>query len=212
MAWTCQKCGTKNPTNALKCGKCGSSVPEKPKLSLAWVFGGGVLFFIAYLVGTFLGGTMVAMSYEPTDDQIFAAAKELGSEAKAIDRLSPPERKAARDAALVKTKAEMSAIVRIVLAWFIPLLIFPVAGAIVGFVSEGRTVTEAALAACIGQPLGFVVMRFGYGADIHWLEVVVGVVVGFFVAGVGAYIGEAVQEKREREALMMDELSEASFD
>jgi hypothetical protein len=212
MPWTCQKCGTRNPTNALKCGKCESPIPVKPKLSMAWALGGAVLFFIAYLVGIFLGGTLVAMTNEPSEAEIMVAAAELKIEAKSIDKMSPKDLAAAEDAARVKTKASMSPVLRAVLFWFIPLVIFPVAGAIVGFVSEGRTVVEAAIASVIGQPIGFVVMRFGYGAEIHWLEVVIGVVIGFFVSGVGAYIGEAVQEKREREAMLMEELSQASFD
>jgi len=212
MPWTCKKCGTQNPTNALKCGKCEAPIPVKPKLSPAWVFGGAVLFFLAYLIGTFLGGVLESMSYEPSDEEILAAAAALKIEAKTLEKMGPQDQKAAREKAKEKAKQTANKVVTNILFWIIPLIIFPVAGAIVGFVSEGRTVVEAALASVIGQPLGFVVMRFGYGAEIHWLAVIIGIVVGFFVAGIGAYIGEAVQEKREREALVMEELSQASFD
>ncbi|MBW2277449.1 MAG: hypothetical protein JRF63_08155 [Deltaproteobacteria bacterium] len=212
MPWTCQKCGTDNPTNAIKCGKCDAAIPVKPKLSMAWVFGGAVLMFLAYLIGTFLGGVLQSLSYEPSDEEILAAAGELKIEAKTLDKMGPQDQKAAKEKAKVKSKQNASKVVTSILFWIIPLIIFPVAGAIVGFVSEGRTVVEAALASAIGQPIGFVVMRFGYGAEIHWLAVVIGIVVGFFVAGVGAYIGEAVQEKREREAMLMEELSEATFE
>lgn len=212
MPWTCQKCGTSNPTNALKCGKCDAPIPVKPKLSLAWVFGGAVLFFLAYLVGTFLGGVLEETSYEPSDEEILAAAGELKIEAKTLEKMGPQDQKAAKEKAKEKARKNANIVVTSILFWIIPLIIFPVAGAIVGFVSEGRTVVEAALASVIGQPIGFVVMRFGYGADIHWIAVLVGIAVGFVVAGIGAYIGEAVQEKREREAMLMEELSQASFE
>lgn len=212
MPWTCQKCGTSNPTNAIKCGKCSAPIPTKPKLSLAWVFGGSVLFFLAYMIGTFLGGVLESASYEPSDDEILAAAAELKIEAKTLDKMGPQDQKAAKEKAKEKSRKTANKVVTSILFWIVPLIIFPVAGAIVGFVSEGRTVIEAALASVIGQPIGFVVMRFGYGAEIHWLAVIIGIIVGFVVAGIGAYVGEAVQEKREREAMLMEELSQASFE
>lgn len=211
MPWTCEKCGSKNPTNALTCGKCGGKTKAERKLAIPWVLGGAVLFFLAFLVGSFLGGTMVAMSVEPSDDDVFTAAKAAGIEAKTLADVSPSDQKAGREAALEKAKKDMSAVVRIVLFWFIPLILFPVAGAVVGFVSEGRTVYEASFACLIGYPLSFVVMKFGYGLDVSWIEFAVALVVGFVLAGIGAYMGEAVQEKRERVELMFAELDEAQL-
>jgi hypothetical protein len=208
MAWTCKSCGTKNPTNALKCGKCGGKDPVPRKISPSWIAGGGVFFFIAYIVGTFLGGTMLAVAVEPGDEDVMKAAAKLEIEAKSIEQMSPADQRRARDEAIVELQKGMARPVRAILFWFLPLLIMPLGGLVVGFVSEGRTVTEAAIGSLFGQAIGFVVMRFGYGMDIHWVELAVGLLVGFFVAGAGAYIGEAVQEKREREVLMMSELDE----
>jgi hypothetical protein len=209
MAWTCKSCGTKNPTNALKCGKCGGKDPAPRKISPSWIVGGGVFFFIAYAIGTFLGGTMLAVAVEPGNDDLMKAAAKLEIEAKTIEQMAPADQKRAREGAIVELQKSMAKPVRAVLFWFLPLLIIPLGGLVVGFVSEGRTVIEAVIGSVIGQGLGFAVMRFGYSLDINWIELAVGLVVGFFVAAAGAYVGEAVQEKREREVLMMSELDEA---
>ncbi|HUT78728.1 MAG TPA: Ran-binding zinc finger domain-containing protein [Polyangia bacterium] len=209
MAWTCKSCGTKNPTNALKCGKCGGKDPAPRKISTSWIVGGGVFFFIAYVVGTFLGGTMLAVAVEPNNDDLMTAGGKLGIEAKTVEQMAPVDQRRARDEAIVELQKGMAKPVRAVLFWFLTLLIIPLGALVVGFVSEGRTVVEAAVGSLFGQGIGFVVMRFGYGMDIHWIELAVGLVVGFFIAAAGAYVGEAVQEKREREVLMMSELDEA---
>ncbi len=208
MAWTCKSCGTKNPTNALKCGKCGGKDPAPRKISPSWVIGGGVFFFLAYLVGTFLGGMMLAVAVEPSTEDIMTAAGKLGVDAKTIEQMAPADQKRAREEALAAAQKSMPKPVKAVLFWFLPLLIIPLGGLVVGFVSEGRTVIEAAIGSIIGQAIGFTVMRFGYGLDLSWIELAIGLVLGFFIAGAGAYVGEAVQEKREREVLMMSELDE----
>jgi len=209
MAWTCKSCGSKNPTNALKCGKCGGRDPVPRKISPSWIVGGGVFFFLVYVVGTFLGGAMLAFAVEPNEGDIMQAAAKLEIEAKSIDQMAPADQRRAREEAIVELQKSMSTPVRAILFWFLPLLIFPLGGLVVGFVSEGRTVVEAAVGSLLGQILGFAAMRFGYGMDIHFVELAIGLVVGFFAAAAGAYVGEAVQEKREREALMMSELDEA---
>jgi hypothetical protein len=208
MAWTCKSCGSRNPANALKCGKCGGKDPAPRKISPSWIIGAGVFFFLAYVIGTFLGGMMLAMSVEPSEEDVMAAAGELKIEAKTIEQMAPADQQRAREEALVTAQKSMAKPVKAVLFWFLPLLIIPLGALVVGFVSEGRTVIEAAIGSVVGQVIGFLGMRFGYGLDIHWIELAVGLVVGFLVAGAGAYIGEAVQEKREREALMLGELDE----
>ncbi len=205
MYWTCSSCKTKNPENASACGKCGSKTNAPHKFYASWIVGGGVLFFIVYFVGTFIGGTLVAFSVEPTDAEVLSAAKEQGAEAKEYLNLKPDVRDKAKEAAIAKKKSEMSIIVHSVLLWFIPFLAFPFCGVMVGFISEGRTIIEAALASVVGQGVGFVVMRFMYNVDIHFAELVVGVVLGFVLAGAGSYVGEAVQEKRERASLEEEE-------
>jgi cell division protein FtsW (lipid II flippase) len=91
-------------------------------------------------------------------------------------------------------------------------MLFPICGAAVGFVSEGRTVLESALGSVVGQCLGFGFMRFMNGVDIHWIEFGVGLVVAFGITAAGAYVGEAIQEKRERAALEESELMEQGGD
>ena len=49
------------------------------------------------------------------------------------------------------------------------------------------------------------------GGDIPFLALGAGLVVGFGLTAVGAYVGEAVQEKRERVVLEETELDEAEF-
>lgn len=211
MAWTCSSCGATNPTNALTCGKCGGKTPAPKKIEKAWIGGGTFLFFLFYIAGSFLGGTLVAFSHEPTDDQVFAAAQDMGVKAETIHKLTADERQAAKEAAIAKATEEMSVVVRLILQWFIVLLMFPVAGAIIGYISEGRTIIEASFACTIGQVLGFLLMKYAYGLDATFIELGVGVVLGFGLSAAGAYVGEAVQEKRERLALMLSELDEASF-
>ena len=154
-----------------------------------------------YIVGTFVGGTLVAFSVEPTDDVILAQAKANGVDAKKIENVPVADRKKAKEDAIAKARSEMSVAVRSVLFWFFPLLLFPICGAAVGFISQGWTVFEAAFGSLVGQVAGFVAGRFMFGMEISWVELVIGLVVGFVIAGVGAYVGEAVQEKRERAAL-----------
>jgi hypothetical protein len=201
MPWTCKSCGTKNPDNAPKCGKCGDKTGAPLKFYTSMIFGGGVVFFLMYIIGTFIGGTLVEFSVAPTDEAVFTEAKSLGSEAKTLESVPNVERAKAKEAAVAKARSQMSVTVRSVLFWFFPLLLFPVCGMAVGFVSKGRTVIEAALASLVGQAIGFAVGRFMFHLDIGWLELIVGLVVGFSIAGAGAYVGEAVQEKRERAVL-----------
>ena len=153
----------------------------------------------------------MAFSHEPSEEQIFQASKDMGVKAESIHKLTSPQRKDARELAIEKATEEMSGVVRLVLQWFIVLLMFPIAGAIIGYISEGRTIIEAAFASLVGQVLGFLLMKYAYGLNASFIELGVGVVVGFGLSAAGAYVGEAVQEKRERLALMLSALDEASF-
>ena len=47
--------------------------------------------------------------------------------------------------------------------------------------------------------------------DIHIIELLVGLVVGFFLVAAGAYMGEAIQEKRERASLAAQDEEEAFY-
>jgi hypothetical protein len=220
MSWACKSCGKENPNNALKCGECGAVSPATKKFYVGWVIGGGVIFFLMYLVGVFVGGTLVEAALHPTEEEIITAVKDKGivkvkvkdGEEQKIDlmELSPENQALAKEAAIATARSEMSLAVHSVLFWVIPFLLFPLCGVTIGFVSDGRTVIEAALASVLGQVIGFCAMRFMYGFDIHWLELLIGLIFGFVVSGVGAYVGEAVQEKRERESLELEQIAEFS--
>ncbi len=201
MYWTCKSCGTKNPENAKACGKCGGTTDAPRKFYAGSIFGAAVVFILMYVVGTSVGGTLVAFSLEPTDEQVLAMAKTQGSEEVSLMKIGPEDQDKAREAALEKARDQMSSIVRIVLFWFFPLILFPVIGAAVGFISQGRTVLEAAIGSVVGQVIGFLGMRFMYKVMIHPIELGAGLVVGFLVVAAGAYVGEAIQEKRERASL-----------
>ncbi len=206
MYWTCEKCETKNPENSLACGKCGAKSTAKHKFYASWITGSAIVFLIAYFIGAFFGGTLVAFSIEPVDEQVLAMAKSQGVEAEKLENLKPDQRDKAKAAAIEKARAEMSGLVRAVLFWFLLILLYPLGGVVVGYVSEGRTILEVAIGSVVGQGVGFAAMRFMYGVDISWVELIVGLVVGFVLSGVGAYVGEAVQEKRERVALELEEM------
>jgi hypothetical protein len=200
MAWTCYSCGTKNPNSAAECQKCGGTVAAPRSFYIQWIFGGALFFVIFYLVGTFIGGILVEFAAAPSEADILAAAQAAGVKSKSVDTLEPEQLSKAKTAAINRAKEGMSGVVKGVLYWFLPGLLFLICGVIVGFVSDGRTVLEAAIGSVVGQVLGFVLMRFMFQHSIGWIALAACLVLGFFFAGAGAYLGEAIQEKRERAA------------
>ena len=90
-----------------------------------------------------------------------------------------------------------------------PFLLFPVIGIAVGFISQGRTILEGAIAGTTGQVLGFLACKYYFKFDINFIELIVGLVAGFFLVAAGAYVGEAIQEKRERASLAAQDEEES---
>jgi len=215
MYWTCS-CGTKNPENSVKCGKCSKPSPSPKKFYAGIIVIGGIVFALVYGVGIMIGGTLVAFSVTPTNEAILAQAKIIGAErglktVATINDLEKEDQPLAEKAAVEKATKDMSLLVHSILFWIMPFLLFPIIGIVVGFVSQGRTVLEGAIAGTAGQVLGFLGCKFGYHVDIHIIELLVGLVVGFFLVAAGAYVGEALQEKRERASLAAQDEEEAFY-
>jgi hypothetical protein len=205
MYWRC-KCGQKNPENARACSKCGSTEQATKKFYLGALITSSFVFFLVYAAGTSVGGTLVMFSIKPSDAEVLAKAKALGmeeedKELKTLFALQPEQREEAEAKALEDARAQMSLIVRNVLFWITPFLLFVAIGTVVGFSTAGRTIIEAALGSAIGQSVAFVFLRFLNDVYISYIELGIGLAVGFFLAGAGAWVGEAIQEKRERATL-----------
>ncbi len=198
MPWKCYSCETKNPNSRDECKNCGGNVAAPRSFYIHWVFGGGIFFLVTYLVGIFVGGTLVEVAVAPADAEVFAIAKAKGATASSILELKPEELKAARKAVVAKGKAAMSPLVRNLLLWFLPVILFVVCGAIVGFVSDGKTILEAGFGSVIGQVVGFLLLTYLFNAGGSWMAVIVGIVPGFGLAMLGAWAGEILQDRRER--------------
>ena len=215
MYWTCS-CGTKNPENSIKCGKCSKPSPAPKKFYAGIIITGAVVFAMIYGLGIMIGGTLVAFSVTPTNEDILVQAKIIGEErglkfVATINDLEKEDQPLAEKAAVEKATKDMSLLVRSILLWIVPFLLFPIIGIAVGFISEGRTILEGAIAATAGQIIGFLAGKFAFHVDIHIIELLVGLVVGFLLVAAGAYMGEAIQEKRERASLAAQDEEEAFY-
>ncbi|MCP4604104.1 MAG: hypothetical protein GY847_26875 [Proteobacteria bacterium] len=198
MSWTCYSCGTKNPNKADACENCGGNVAAPRSFYVHWIFGGAAFFFVTYLIGAFLGGTLVEVKVAPTDAQVLATAKAQGVTAKTMLDLKPEESKAAKSAVVAKAKADTSPIVMNLIYWFLPFILFIVCGAVVGFVSDGKTIIEAGIGSVIGQIGGSLLLSYAFETDIGWITLIIGLVIGCGLAVLGAWLGEAFQDRRER--------------
>jgi len=204
MGWACYSCGTKNPNSADQCQKCGGTVAAPSSFYVGWIFGGGIFFFVFYLAGTMAGGVLVEFAASPEDKDIIAYAndnmKEGESKVEKIEQLgNEPERLAAAKAAVIqRNKAGMSSIVQGLLYWILPVLLFIICGIIVGFVSDGRTVLEAGFGSLVGQGIGWVLHVYVFETGLSWIALVAGLVVGFGLGMLGAWLGEWIQERKER--------------
>ncbi len=200
MAWACYSCGTKNSNSLDACQKCGGNVAAPRNFYLHWVFGGAAFFLITYLLGVFVGGVLVEISVAPEENAVYDTAKKmgLGVGANSAMELKPDEAKAAKEKLIAKGKERMPPVKRHLLQWFLPAILFIGCGILVGFVSDGKTIIEAGFGSVVGQVLGFVLLVYGFSSDLNWLAVVIGVVPGFGLAMVGAWLGEIWQDRRER--------------
>ena len=201
MAWKCYSCGTKNPNRADTCSKCGGNVAAPRSFYLTWVFGGGIIFCLFYLIGTFAGGVVVATIATPEDQAVIAeinATKKPGDPiVKALSEPKPEQVTAARAIAIEKAKKAMSPVLRELVTWIFPALLFILSGVIVGFMSDGRTVLEAGLGAAIGQVGGFLLHIYVFETDLSWLALIIGMVPGVGIAVFGAWLGEILQLRKE---------------
>jgi hypothetical protein len=206
MYWRC-KCGHKNPENARACNKCKSSESAKKTFYAGAVASAAIVFFLVYVAGIYVGGTVIIFSIEPTEAQILAQAKSMGmkteykEELKTIHDLKPKQKDEAEAKAVEKAKGAMSGGVRNILFWTIPFLMFPLFGVIFGFSTAGRTIIEVSIGSIVGQAVGFAFLKFANGVPLSYLELGIGVAVGFAIVAVGEYLGESFQEKKERAVL-----------
>ena len=202
MAWTCYSCGTKNPNSADQCQKCGGTVAAPRSFYIIWIFGGAVFFFITYLAGVLAGGVLVESVVAPEGDAVLAEVNAgLGEKVDPFGSLDtvPPDKTAAAKASLIaRAKAEMSPALRGVLQWLFPVLLFIISGAIVGFVSDGNTILEAGLGSMVGQAGAFLLLMYVFENDLGWLALGIGIVPGFGLGVLGAWLGEVFQERKER--------------
>jgi hypothetical protein len=215
MYWTCS-CGEKNPENSVKCGKCSKPSPKPKKFYAGIIVSGAMVFALIYGIGISMGGTLVAFSITPTNEAVLEQAKIIGKakglkSVTAVSDLDKEDQPLAEEAAVKKATEEMSVLVRSILFWIVPFLLFPVVGVAVGFISQGRTILEGAIAGTAGQVLGFLACKFYFQLDIRYTELIVGLVLGFLLVAAGAYVGEAIQEKRERASLAAQDEEEASY-
>jgi hypothetical protein len=169
-----------------------------------WIFGGGIFFFVFYMAGTAAGGVFVEFAASAEDKDIIAYAndnmREGDSKIKEILQLgNDPERLAAAKAAVIaRNKAAMSDAAKQIIFWVLPALLFIICGAIVGFVSDGRTVLEAGLGSILGQAGGWALLVFRFDAQLSWLVLAIGIVPGIGLGMLGAWLGEWIQERKER--------------
>jgi len=198
MAWVCYSCGTKNPNSLDTCKSCGGNTAAPSSFYFHWVFGGMVIFFLMYLIGTFVGGTLIEVMVSPTDEQVVAEAAAQGHKVKSAMELEPDQASAAKTAVVARGKEAMSSAVYGAVLWALPLLLFLVGGIIMGFMSDGKTIVEAGIGATLGQVGGFMLQKKVFGNDYGWLALIIGVVIGICLAIVGAWLGEILQERRER--------------
>ena len=201
MAWKCYSCGTKNPNSADTCSKCGGNVAAPKSFYIGWVIGGGFIFALFYLVGTFAGGVVIAAMAAPDDKavlaQINASKKTEDPIAVSLSEVKPEQIIASKAVALEKNTRAMSSVLRGLITWVIPAILFILGGALVGFMSDGKTIIEAGLGAAIGQVGGFLLLVYVFETDISWLALVIGLVPGAAIAIFGAWLGEIMQLRKE---------------
>ncbi len=198
MPWKCYNCGTKNLNSEDACSNCGGNVAAPKSFYIHWVFGGAAFFLVVYIIGVFVGGTLVELAAAPTEADVLAAAKAADPKVENIKTLKPEALDKAEAAALAKTKSEMSPIFKQLTFWFLPFILFMVCGVIVGFVSDGKTIIEAAIGSVIGQVGGFMILVYAFSQDMSYLALGIGVLPGFGLAMLGAFFGEILQDRKER--------------
>ncbi|MFO8071824.1 MAG: hypothetical protein R6V85_08110 [Polyangia bacterium] len=202
MAWTCYSCGTKNPNSADQCQSCGGTVAAPRSFYVHWIFGGAVFFFVTYLAGTLAGGTLVEFAVSPSDAAVLArvnADLEKGMDPyDNIDTVEAEKKAAARAAVVTKARDALNPIINASLYWVLPALLFIICGIIVGFVSDGKTVLEAGFGSIVGQAGGFLLHHFVFGTGLPWLVLAIGIVPGFGLGVLGAWLGEIIQDRKEQ--------------
>lgn len=198
MSWTCYSCSHVNPNSADTCQKCGGTVAAPSNFYIQWVLGGALFFLITYILGTFVGATLIEFMVAPDEPQVLVQAQSMGVQAKTMNDLQPEEKEKAKTALISRAKEQMSPLLGGLVYWFLPTLLFIICGGIVGFISDGKTIWEAALGSIVGQGSGFALLRYVFDVELSWMALVVGLPIGFALAILGAWQGEKIQEHRER--------------
>jgi hypothetical protein len=202
MAWTCYSCGVKNPRSADVCQKCGGSVAAPANFYAQWIFGGAVFFLVFYVTGTFAGGVLIESVAVPENSAILAeinaARKADVPEYKSLETAEPEALTAAKAVVSEKNKAKMSGLLKGVLYWCFPVVLFVLCGIIVGFISDGKTILEPCIGSILGQAGGVALHVYVFDSELTWMALAIGVVPGFGLAALGAWLGEIIQDRRER--------------
>lgn len=204
MPWKCYSCETSNPNSADVCQKCGGTVAAPARFYGQWVLGGAVFFLIVYLAGVLAGGVLIESYVRPTDE---ALLKEINATRNIIRQKEPytsieaadNELTIASKAVLItRGKAAIPIVVGIGLQWIFPFLMFIICGMMVGFISDGKTIIEAGIASVLGQVGGFFIFKYGFSPQFGFVQLVAGLIIGFGLALLGAWVGEIIQERKER--------------
>jgi len=202
MSWTCYNCSEKIPNSADVCPKCGGTVAAPSSFYVHWIFGAAAFFFIFYLTGTLAGGVIIESVAKPEDSAVLAAANAArGEETPQFSSLADLEADqitAAKAIATQKSKEQMSPIIKGLLFWIFPVVLFVLCGIIVGFVSDGKTIIEAGAGSILGQIGGFMLLKYSFDNDLGMVTLIVGSIIGAGLGFLGAWLGEIIQENKER--------------
>jgi hypothetical protein len=204
MSWKCYSCGTQNANENAVCSKCGNTVAAPAAFYFKWIPGAALFFAFFYTIGVMAGGVLVEAAAAPDEQAILKAANEKREADKKVYvnlmQLQPEEVAAARAVALQRSRAAMSDATAFALHWTLPIILFFIGGIIVGFVSDGKTIIEAAIGSLVGQALAVALIVHGMkmGGATSWTAFFVGALPGVVLGGLGAWLGEIIQEKKER--------------
>jgi hypothetical protein len=203
MGWKCYSCGTENSNKEAMCTKCGNTVAAPSSFYVHWIFGAAMFFMVFYLAGTMAGGVLVEAISAPQDEDVLIKGNQLRkegtSEFKSIMEMNFEEQAAARALAGQEAKSAMSPVLRGLIQWTLPVILFILCGIIVGFVSDGVTIIEAAIGSALGQTLAVVLTLYVFKADsISWMAFGIGVLPGIGLGALGAWLGEIIQDRKER--------------
>ena len=203
MAWKCYSCGTDNSNKDAVCTKCGNTVAAPRRFYSNWIWGAALFFFIFYLAGTMAGGVIVEAVAAPNEATLLRLSNQLGMQDgktyKNLLQVEPERLAAARAVGIHYNKKAMSPALKLALQWTLPVILFIICGLIVGFISDGYTIIEPGLGSIIGHAGAVALIIYGIESPVtSWLAYAVGVLPGAGLGILGAWIGEKIQDKKDR--------------